>query len=71
MRTKFDEITSGWTLISGIDDLTECIERAARWTKANGLLEPDEESRINLMIESQIARSMFPEFRRKEDDDDD
>ena len=26
MRAEFHEITSGWTLISGIDDLTERIE---------------------------------------------
>lgn len=68
MRTEFNEITSGWTLISGMDDLTERIERAAEWTKANGPLEPDEEARIRLMIESQIARGMFPDFGGDEDD---
>ena len=67
MRAEFDEITSGWTLISGMDDLTERIERAADWTKTNGPLEPDEQARIGLMIESQIARGMFPE-RHDEDD---
>jgi hypothetical protein len=56
MRSEFDEITSGWTLIDGMDDLTERIERAAEWTKVNGPLEPDEQARITLMIESQIAR---------------
>ena len=56
MRSEFDEITSGWTLIDGLDDLTERIECAAEWTKANGPLEPDECARIELMIRTQIAR---------------
>ena len=62
MRAEFDEITSGWTLITGMGDLTERIERAADWTKANGPLEPDEQARISLMIKSQIARGIFPDF---------
>ena len=56
MRAEFDEITSGWTLIDGFHDLTERIERAAAWTKLNGPLQPDEQARIQLMIEAQIAR---------------
>jgi hypothetical protein len=56
VRAEFNEITSGWTLITSWDDLTERIERAAAWTKVNGPLEPDEQARISLMIESQIAR---------------
>jgi hypothetical protein len=56
MRAEFDEITSGWTLITGMGDLTERIEQAAAWTKLNGPLEPDEEARIALMIQAQIAR---------------
>jgi hypothetical protein len=59
-RQGFKEIASGWTLIDGIDDLTDRIERAAEWTKSNGPLEPDEEATIKLMIEAQIARGMFP-----------
>ena len=70
MRAEFDEITSSWTLISGMDDLTERIERAADWTKTNGPLEPDEQARIGLMIESQIARGMFPECHITMDDED-
>ena len=70
MRAEFDEITSGWTLISGMDDLTERIECAADWTKTNGPLEPDEQARIGLMIESQIARGMFPECHITMDDED-
>ena len=70
MRAEFDEITSGWTLISGMDDLTERIERAADWTKTNGSLEPDEQARIGPMIESQIARGMFPECHITMDDED-
>jgi hypothetical protein len=56
MRAEFAEITDGWTLIDGMDDLTERIERAAEWTKANGPLEHDEQQRIEVMINSQIAR---------------
>ncbi len=64
MRPGFQEIVSGWALIDGFDHLTECIERAAEWTKANGPLEPDEAATIKLMIECQIARGLdeFPLF---------
>jgi hypothetical protein len=55
MRDGFREITSGWTLVSGFDEITDRIEQAAEWTKANGPLEPDEEATIKIMIESQIA----------------
>jgi len=58
MRDGFYEIVSGWTLISGIDDLTDRIEQAAEWTKANGPLYPDEQATIELMIKAQIARGM-------------
>lgn len=61
MRSEFDEITSGWTLVSGMDDLTDRIERAADWTKHNGPLLPDEEARIKLMIEAQIFRGLCEE----------
>jgi len=72
MREEFDEITSGWTLISGMDDLTERIEEAAKWTKVNGPLLADEQARIELMIRAQIARGMGgepdePEEYRDED----
>jgi hypothetical protein len=56
LREGFQEITSGWTLIDDFDDLTDRIERAAAWTKANGPLLPDEEATIEFMIECQIAR---------------
>lgn len=59
MREGFKEISSGWTLISGMDDITDRIERLAAWTKANGPLEADEQSTIELMIKSQIARGMY------------
>lgn len=58
MRDGFREIVSGWTLVSGMADITQRIERAAKWTGANGPLEPDEEATIKLMIESQIARGV-------------
>src|SRR5258708_7919053 len=50
MRDGFREIVSGWTLISGMEDLTERIERASEWTKANGPLQPDEEATVKMMI---------------------
>jgi hypothetical protein len=58
MREAFREIVSGWTLIDGIDDLTDRIERAAVWTQANGPLEPDERATVELMIRAQVAHGM-------------
>jgi hypothetical protein len=58
MRDDFADIVSGWTLIDGMDDLTDRIERAARWTLENGPLLPRERATIDLMIQSQIARGM-------------
>ena len=73
MRDGFREIVSGWTLISGMADITERIERAAEWTKVHGPLQPDEEATIKLMIESQIARGIdqgdFEPFISGGDDD--
>lgn len=59
MRNEFHAIVSGWTLHSGIDDLTERIEEAAQWAKENGPLQPDEEKTIKMMIEAQISRGGF------------
>ena len=56
MRAEFEEIVSGWTLIDGMGDLTDRIERAEEWTQKNGPLEPDEKATIGVMIEAQIAR---------------
>jgi hypothetical protein len=61
MRDGFAEIVNGWTLIGGMDDLTDRIERAAEWTKANGPLLPSEEATIRMMIQCQIERGMFGE----------
>jgi hypothetical protein len=58
MRDGFREIVSGWTLIDDFDDLTDRIERAAEWTKANSPLQTDEEATVKLMIEAQIARGI-------------
>ncbi len=60
MRQGFRDISSGWMLYSGTEDLDERIERLAEWTKENGPLEPDEHATVRFMIESQIARKMFP-----------
>jgi hypothetical protein len=58
MRDGLRDIVSGWTLISGMGDLTDRIERAAEWIKANGPLEPDEEATVKMMIEAQVARGI-------------
>jgi hypothetical protein len=58
VRAEFRDIVHGWTLHSGIDDLTMRIEAAAEWTKTNGPLEPDEQRTIEVMIETQIVRGM-------------
>ncbi len=58
MREEFRAIVSGWTLIDGIDDLTDRIEAAGAWTKVNGPLQADEQATIELMIRAQIARGM-------------
>lgn len=58
MRDQFREIVSGWMLIDDFDDLTDRIERAAKWTEVNGPLELDEQNTIRLMIQSQIARGI-------------
>lgn len=60
LRAGFREIADGWALISGLEDLTDRIERLADWTKANGPLLPDEEATVKFMIECQIARSLDP-----------
>jgi hypothetical protein len=57
MRQGFSHITSGWTLVDDVYELTERIERAANWIEANGPLQPDEAATIRLMIESQVARA--------------
>lgn len=51
MRPEFADIVSGWCLYSGIEDLTDRIERAAEWTKHNGPLQPDEEATIKLQYD--------------------
>lgn len=60
MRDEFAAIVSGWTLISGIEDLTDRIEEAAKWTEKNGPLNEREEATIKLMIRAQIARGGLP-----------
>lgn len=58
VRPEFREIVSGWMLRDDLGDLTDRIERAAKWTVENGPLWPAEEATIKLMIESQIARAL-------------
>lgn len=58
MRDGFHEIVSGWMTVFSFGDLSERIERAAEWTKANGPLQADEQATITLMIETQVARGV-------------
>lgn len=58
LREGFRDIVDGWMLIDDFADLTDRIERAAEWTKANGPLQPDESATIKFMIECQIARGI-------------
>jgi hypothetical protein len=67
MRAEFAELVRGWTLISGLDAITERIEQAAEWSKINGPLYPDEAKTVELMIQCQIARGMGA-YDRDEDD---
>jgi hypothetical protein len=55
MRPEFLEIVDGWSLVDDFDDLTERIERSAKWTAANGPLLADEAATVRLMIECQVA----------------
>jgi hypothetical protein len=57
MRDEFLEIVSGWTLIDGVEDVTDRIERLAEWKKTSGPLEADESATVKLMIACQIART--------------
>ncbi len=59
MRDEFRAITSGWMLIDGTDDIDDRIAQIADWMKANGPLEKDEESTVQLMIQCQVARGKF------------
>lgn len=36
LREGFAEISSGWMLISGMEDITDRIERLGKWILANG-----------------------------------
>jgi hypothetical protein len=58
MRDEFREIVSGWMLVDGFDELTDRIERSAKWAEANGPLLADEAATVRLMIQSQIARGI-------------
>jgi len=57
MREGFREITAGWMMVNTFDDVTDRIERVAKWMRTNGPLLPDEDATIKYMIECQIARS--------------
>ena len=55
-RAGFDEIVSGWMLISGTEDLDDRLERLAKWMEQNSPLLPAEQATVEMMIRSQIAR---------------
>ena len=56
MRDEFKAIVSGWTLIDGMDDITDRIERVSEWAKTNSPLRMDETATLTMMIQSQMAR---------------
>jgi hypothetical protein len=58
MREGFREITSGWTLISGVEPVTDRIDQVLEWSQTNSPLEPDEVDTLRLMLEVEFARSM-------------
>lgn len=58
MRPGFLEIIDGWSLVDDFDDLTDRLERAAKWTEANAPLLEDEEATVRLMIQSQVAQGI-------------
>jgi hypothetical protein len=58
LRDGFRGIVTGWMLVDDFDDLTDRIERVAKWTKENGPLQSDEEATVKLMIETQIAKGI-------------
>lgn len=57
-RDSFKAIADGWMLVDDFDELTDRIERLAVWTGQNKPLTPDEESTVQLMIESQVAKGV-------------
>jgi hypothetical protein len=67
MRDGFREISEGWMLIDDCDDLTDRIERLAKWEMANGPLLPDEKAIIKMMHDSrvQIILDYFQRLLRK------
>lgn len=58
MREGFRAIVSGWTTIDDFDDLTDRIERAARFADRHGPLEADEQATVRMMIEAQVVRGI-------------
>lgn len=58
MRPEFLAIVAGWSLVDDFDDLTDRIERSAKWAKANGPLLEDEHATVRLMIECQVAQGI-------------
>lgn len=67
IRQGFLDISQGWMLISGIEDITDRIERLAEWTKINGPLLPDEAATVEFMIKCQIARGLIEEPEEDEE----
>lgn len=55
MRPEFLAIVDGWSLVDDFDDLTDRIERSAKWAEANGPLHEDEQATARLMIQTQVA----------------
>lgn len=58
VRPGFAEISSGWMIVDCFQELSDRIDRLARWQKVNGPLNDTEKATIELMIESQIVRGI-------------
>lgn len=55
IRPGLLHIVRGWILVLTFEDLTDRIERAAEWAKANGPLTPAEKSEVTSMVTCQVA----------------
>jgi hypothetical protein len=55
LRPGFAEISSGWMLVYTFEEVTDRIERLAKWSEANNPVTPFEYKTVQLMIEAQMV----------------
>ncbi len=58
-RHEFREIIAGWTLVGGVDDLAERIDRVAAWSTINGPLLADENRVLERLTTALAARRKY------------